>query len=160
MDAGNTIDSCTEKFGVRPGASKISSSGPHHQSEKALENFCLISLCSSISLLSVHTVFCDCLLSVNICQPLKEAYLKSEKVNFQHYSSIPGAQICRGKELRDGHLNFHRRDSEYLLWFELEPQKYQLPPLSPLLTLHATSLLSDIFTIPPIKMLAPSVASF
>ena len=97
---------------------------------------------------------------MNICQPHKEAYLKSVKVNFQHYSSIPGAQICRGKELRDGHLNFHQRDSEYLLRFELEPQKYQLQPLSALLTLHATSLLSDIFTIPPIKMLAPSVASF
>ena len=80
-----------------------------------------------------------CLLSVNICQPLKETHLKSEKVNFQHYSSTPGAQICRGNELRYGHLNFHRRDSEYLLWFMLEPQKHQLPPLSALLTVHATS---------------------
>ena len=32
-----------------------------------------------IYLLSVHTFFCECLLSVNICQPVKETHLKSEK---------------------------------------------------------------------------------
>ena len=37
-------------------------------------------------------------------------------------SKVSEARVLRGKELRDGYLNFHRRDSEYLLWFELEPQ--------------------------------------
>ena len=99
---------------LRPGLPEFlnilhAGSGPHHRSEKAQENFCLTLLCSSIYLLSVHTVFCECLLSVNICQPVKETHLKSEKVNFQLLSSIPGAQICREKELTDSHLSFDRR---------------------------------------------------
>ena len=36
----------------------------------------------------------------------------------------PGAKICRGNELTDGHLTFTRTHCCYLLWFELEPQKH------------------------------------
>ena len=97
---------------------------------------------------------------MNVWQLIIETHFKSEKVNFQHCSSISGAKICGGKELRDAHLTFQRRDSWYLLWFELELQKHQFPPLPAPLTSHATSLLFNILTIPPLKMLHPSVSTF
>ena len=75
---------------LRPGLPEFltilhAGSGPHHRSKKAQENFYLTLLCSSIYLLSVHTIFCECLFSVNVCQPVKEIHLKSEKVNFQWF---------------------------------------------------------------------------
>ena len=113
-------------------------------------------MCSLIYILSAHSVFCECLLLVNIWQPILETHLKSENVNFQHYCTTSGAKICRGNELTDGYLTFPRRDSWYLLWFELELQKHHFPtPLTPL-TLHATALLLRVFTIPSVEMLVPS----
>ena len=132
----------------------------HCQLEKALENFLSTSICSSIYLLSVHSVLWECLLTVNICQLVQETHLRSEKAKFQGFSTTSVVQICRGKQLRDGPLNFHRRDSWYLLWFELELQKHHFPPLLAPLTLHATPLLFCIFTIPTIKMPPPPVRLF
>ena len=79
----------------------------------------------------------------DICQPHKEAYLKSEKVNFQqsHYSSIPGAQICRGKELRDGHLNFHRRDT--VVGILKYPVKYDVCAHLSILTTPILEIISE-----------------
>ena len=36
-------------------------------------------MCSLIYILSAHSVFCECLLLVNIWQPILETHLKSEK---------------------------------------------------------------------------------
>ena len=111
-------------------------------------------------MLSEYSVLCESSLFVNIWHPISETHFKSGNVKSQHCSHTSGAPICSGRDLRDSDLTFHRRDSEYLLWFELEVQKYPFPTPLALLTLHATTLLLDIFTIPPVEMLVSPPRSY